>query len=273
MSSDKLSTREIQLRCLGVLKAFDELCRENNLCYYLSGGTLLGAVRHHGFIPWDDDVDVMMPRTDYMKLLQLSCRDSHYRMYSAERNADYCRAWARMVDTQTYSREDTLFEGDTAAVYIDIFPIDGVPASRFASKIFFTRIRLLDVLCKFPRRKRVSEAERRRTAKKILRVLLGWLPLDTHALALSMNSVAMHQCYDSSAYRGVSMVTHYGSREKMPAAVFEHAVDVDFEGLKLPAPCGWDTYLTRLYGDYMTLPPEHAQVSAHTADYAATKAE
>ena len=271
MVSAKLSVRDIQLRCLGVLKAFDETCRENKLNYYLSGGTLLGAVRHHGFIPWDDDVDVMMPRADYLKLLDLSIPDSRYKMYSAEKNTDYCRAWARMVDTQTRTCSETLFEGDTEGVYIDIFPVDGIPSGRFASRLFFARLRLIDVLCKFPRRKRVSDVERWQTAKKILSILLSRLPLDTHALALKMNRIAMRQDFGKSAFRGVSMVTHYGAREKMPADVFDHAVDVEFEGLKLPGPCGWDTYLTRLYGDYMTLPPEHAQVSAHAADYTASE--
>ena len=267
MSSAELSTREVQLRCLSVLKAFDAVCRENHLNYYLSGGTLLGAIRHRGFIPWDDDVDVMMPRADYMKLLDVPMSDPRYAMFSAEKCADYCRAWARMTDTRTRTQQVGLFDGDTDAIYIDIFPIDGMPTGKLASRLFFARIRLLDVLCKFPRRKRISDVERWRTAKILLRTLLGWLPLNTHALALKMNRIAQRQPYDARDFRGVSMVTHYGARERMPAEVFDHAVDVEFEGLKLPAPCGWDFYLTRLYGDYMQLPPEHARVGTHAASY------
>ncbi len=273
MSSAELSTREVQLRCLSVLKAFDAVCRENHLNYYLSGGTLLGAIRHRGFIPWDDDVDVMMPRADYMKLLDVPMSDPRYAMFSAEKCADYCRAWARMTDTRTRTQQVGLFDGDTDGIYIDIFPIDGMPAGKLASRLFFARLRLLDVLCKFPRRKRISSVERWRTAKIMLRALLGWLPLDTHALALRMNRVAQKQPYETRDFRGVSMTTHYGARERMPAEVFDHAVDVEFEGLKLPAPCGWDFYLTRLYSDYMQLPPEHARASEHSASYAKTAEE
>ena len=264
-----LTTREIQLSCLELLKGFDELCRAQDLRYFLSGGTLLGAIRHRGFIPWDDDVDVMMPRADYERLLSLPIRDMRWGLYSLETKPDYGRPWARMTDESTRRTGDALFAGDTAGTYIDIFPIDGVPEGALASKLFYRRIRLLDMLSRTAMRNSIGKGERLPRLKKAAAALLR--PIGPRPFSRAMNRVAARQRYDGK-YRGVAMITHYGAREKMPAGVFEHAVEVDFEGLRLPAPCGYDAYLTRLYGDYMVLPPEHRRVTHHST-YQRTEGE
>lgn len=262
----ELSIREIQLSCFDVMKAFDAFCRENHLTYFLSGGTLLGAVRHKGFIPWDDDVDLMMPRADYQRMLTIPFPDENYGFFSLEAMPKYSRAWVRMTDRRTKVTNTTLFANDTAATYIDIFPIDGIPAGKWASKWYFIRIRILDALCKCAKRNYVPKGQRFLILKKVLRVLLA--PIGAHRFAVWMNRVARRYPFETSAYRGVTMVTHYGMREMMPAEVFDRAVDVEFEGLKMPAPVGYDTYLTNLYGDYMTPPPAHQQMSDHGMAFA-----
>lgn len=262
----ELSIREIQLSCFDVMKAFDAFCRANQLTYFLSGGTLLGAVRHKGFIPWDDDVDLMMPRADYQRMLTIPFPDANYGFFSLEAMPEYSRAWVRMTDKRTRLANTTRFTGDTMATYIDIFPIDGIPAGKWATRWYFARIRILDALCKCAKRNFLSPGERFSGLKKVLRVLLA--PIGAHRFAVWMNRVARRYPFEGSAYRGVTMVTHYGAREKMPAEVFDHAVDVEFEGVKMPAPVGYDTYLTNLYGDYMTPPPAHRQMSDHMSVYA-----
>jgi len=107
-----------------------------------------------------------------------------------------------------------------------------------------------------------------RALKKIAAALLR--PIGPKPFARRMNRIAMKQAYDGK-YRGVSMITHYGARERMPAGVFDHAVDVEFEGLRLPAPYGWDVYLSRLYGNYMEIPPEHRRVT-HNSSYQKSEA-
>lgn len=267
MSDQILSVREVQLHCFSIMKVFDAFCREHGLTYYLSGGTLLGAVRHKGFIPWDDDVDLMMPRPDYLRFLALSkdFNDPRWGIFAPELKKDYSRAFLRMTDESTKLLKPSRYGDDTAATYIDIFPIDGVPAGKTATKLFYARIRLCDALCKCAKRQFTDEHERMRLAKNILRIILK--PVGAHFFAMRMNRIAMKAPYEGSSYRGVSMVTHYGAREKMPAEVFDHAVDVEFEGMMLPAPCGWDQYLSRLYGDYMQLPPEHRRKSGHISQY------
>lgn len=252
-----LSTREIQLSCLKVLVEFDGLCRARGLRYFLSGGTLLGAIRHRGFIPWDDDVDVMMPRADYERLLAMG----DGRIFSLN-SGDYGRPWARMADESTRRSSEALFSGDTDGAYIDIFPIDGVPADARRERRFYRRIRICDMLWRTATRNSIGANERLRTIKKIAAALLR--PIGAKPFARRMNRIAMAQNYDGE-FRGVSMITHYGARERMPAGVFDRAVEVEFEGLHLPAPCGWDEYLSRLYGDYMTLPPQHQRATHHSS--------
>lgn len=264
-----LSTREIQLSCLEILKGFDALCRAHGLRYFLSGGTLLGAIRHRGFIPWDDDVDVMMPRSDYEKLLRLSPDDARWGFYSLHTKKGYGRPWARMTDERTRRAGKALFTGDTAGTYIDIFPIDGVPEDALAAKLFYRCIRLLDMLGRTAMRNSIGEKERMQGLKKLAAALLR--PIGPRPFSRAMNRIARRQNYNGK-YRGVAMITHYGSRERMPAEVFDHVVDVDFESLRLPAPCGYDAYLTRLYGDYMQLPPEHRRVT-HNSSYQRTEDE
>jgi len=266
----EMTLREVQLSCLDIMKAFDAFCKENKLTYYLSGGTLLGAVRHQGFIPWDDDVDLMMPREDYQRMLTLDFPDPNYGFFCLEKMADYSRPWVRMTDKRTVISGMAHYSGDTQAICIDIFPIDGVPAGRLATKLFFKRIRLNDALCKSAKRNYTPEGERFRRLKAVLRALLT--PIGARRLALRMNRIAMAHPFATSAYRGVSMVTHYGEREKMPAGVFDHSVELPFEGLPFPAPNGYHEYLSRLYGDYMQLPPEHAR-SCHFARYTRSEEE
>lgn len=263
--SKELTLREAQLIGLKIMKAFDVFCRENGLIYYLSGGTLLGAVRHKGFIPWDDDVDLMMPRADYQKMIAIGFPEGDCKLYSLENSHGYCRPWARLTDASTILCGESYFHGDSEGLGIDIFPIDGVPEGRLATKLFFKQIRLNDALCKSARRNRIPEGERLARIKAFLPKLLK--PIGAKRFARRMNHIAMKQPFADSRFRGVSMVTHYGEREKMPAEVFDHPIELDFEDMKCPAPNGYDLYLTRLYGDYMQLPPESAR-GRHFARYA-----
>jgi len=253
----ELSLRDIQMSSLRIMKAFDAFCREHKLTYYLSGGTLLGAIRHKGFIPWDDDVDLMMPRPDYQRMLSMDFSDPRYSLYCLEKSDGYSRPWVRLTDKSTVVSGTAHFDGDSEGLAIDIFPIDGVPEGRLATKLFFKRIRLNDALCKSAKRKVIPEGERFRRLKTILPMLLR--PIGAKRFAVRMNRIAMGQPFETGKFRGVSMVTHYGEREKMPAMVFDHPVEVDFEDMKCPAPNGYHEYLSRLYGDYMQLPPEHAR--------------
>lgn len=253
--------REIQQVELGILRHLDQVCRENGLHFFLSNGTLLGAVKYEGFIPWDDDIDVFMPRYDYDRLMRLSGADSGpYRLLSQERTSGWRLPFAKLCDLSTCKQETCADFGADIGLDVDIFPLDawsggaaqarrcglwrrGVSASiesrflsprtgwrRAALYLFWRLSRLLG--CGFFCRRIRREAERGR------------------ALA-------------APAYLGCVVWSLYGGRELIPAEVFGSSVPVRFEGHTYCAPGGYDTYLRRLYGDYAPDPPPDKQVSHH----------
>ena len=252
----ELSIREVQAECLEMLRFLDAFCRKHGLDWYLSGGTLLGAVRHKGFIPWDDDADIMLPRASYERLLSLAGEidsGSPYRLMYIGKDDTYHRCWARLCDTRTARLGEGKYFGEQYGVFVDIYPIDGAPAGRLAGELYFRRMRFWDVLNKVQKLKRFRHGERLlRLIAKPLR-LIGPIPF-----AKRMSRVPLRYDYDTSPNRCVALAcSHYWTREIMPAEVFDHAVPVRFEDMTLPAPRGWDHYLRALYGNYMEIPEKY----------------
>lgn len=259
----ELSAAEIQARGLDLLDLFDRVCGENHLTYFLSGGTLLGAVRHKGFIPWDDDTDVMMPRGDFLKFQELigGYLGDRYGYGSVYVDEEYRRPWARLWDKETKMVNFSIYDDQTAHIFLDVFPIDGVPTGKFATVLFFRMMRVLDASCKMSKRKFLHMTERMGAFKLAIHPLFH--KIGGHWFAMQMQRLAMKFPFGKTKYAGVSMTIKYGAREKLPYEVFASAVEVEFCGRKLPAPVGWKQYLTALYGDYMQLPPVEKRDEHH----------
>ena len=263
MEKRYLSLEEYHAVLFDMLKQVDAVCKAEHLSYFLSGGTLLGAIRHKGFIPWDDDIDLMMPRPDYEIFLEKAGKHlpKRYILAFPGRSGDYSQAWIRIMDTRGAVDDSGMQRAVTQSLFVDIFPIDGLPANEMLSNLCFKRVRAWDILLKSARRKALYPYERLRTLKKILMQLTRIRSLPKYAL--SLNKSARRYSFDRAHYAGVLAVTHYGNRERMPVEVFRGSVMVPFEGGMFPAPIGYHTYLSRLYGDYMVLPPEKERVSDH----------
>ena len=144
--------RPLQLRILKNLLAIDKVCKEHNLRYYIMAGTMLGAVRHKGFIPWDDDLDIGMPRADY-DLLMTNAKEwlpEPYEAVCAENDKEYPLPFAKIQDADTtlIERMHLKYLG---GVYIDVFPLDGVPTGRMAQRMHFAKYEFYKrVLYRFP---------------------------------------------------------------------------------------------------------------------------
>lgn len=265
-STPRLTQKDIQAVCMEMLRLVDRICKAENIPYFLSGGTLIGAVRHQGFIPWDDDIDVMIPRPDYERFLKVAPKymPKRYQLAHCSLAGDYAMPWIRFWDMHTKLVPSHTQKVFTGHLFLDVFPIDGLPTNKRASDLFFKKIRGHDILLKCARRRALWPDERLQALKKVLMALTSFR--EPRQWACSLDRAAKKHPFEKARFAGVVTVTHYGSRERMPVEIYAGSVPVTFEGETFPAPKGWDTYLTNLYGDYMKLPPEEKRVSNHNME-------
>lgn len=250
----KLNLNEIKKMELDILLKFDEFCKHHKLKYYLAGGTLLGAIRHKGFIPWDDDIDICMPRPDYERAIKLfRILDNRYKLRSNHID-NFSAPFAKLVDLDTRVISRISDSNIELNLWIDIFPVDGLPENinavkRIYKKCYFYRgmLRLYDL----------KSIDDKRIVKRMIKHILKPLSLliGRNLFIDKLEKVATQYKYEKSKYVGVITWGLYGIGERMLKSEFEKSVKVDFEGHKFPAFSCWDSYLRGLYHDYMQLPP------------------
>ena len=254
-------TKELQRIELGILREVDSFCRRNGIRYFLCGGTLLGAIRHKGFIPWDDDVDIAMFRDDYERFLaefeSTFCDVKHYKIDSR-----FIYPYAKVYDTRTILHENG-FRNCEYGVFIDLFPFD-VAGQNMRTWRKATRRwqRMRDLLV-------LSNVDFWRKGRSVLKQAILFI---TSPLRLIPNrwflTRLINKTKSISKHPGEQgfvgcLVWGYGEREKVPLSAYGSVVPVEFEGHSFPAMSGWDAYLSSLYGDYMTPPPPDKRVSHH----------
>ena len=259
-----IKSEEIKPLLLDILLHIDSFCKKHGIRYYLSGGTALGAVRHHGFIPWDDDIDIMMFRDDYERFLTLY-KDSdqgEYTLHSFGDNKRYLFPYAKIDNSQTLLIED-LNQPSPFGINIDIFPIDNLPDSIERQKHIYHKAGFLKAVLSL---KQIKINKSRKPAKNILlacgRFLL--LPFSTYSIVKSLATLHRSFPCPESSYCGV-VVWGYGMSEVNEKKVFSGVLLTSFEGHQFPIPVGYDTYLHSLYGNYMELPPLEKRKTHHSS--------
>ncbi|MCH5164088.1 MAG: LicD family protein [Clostridiales bacterium] len=254
-----LNIQEIHSALLGILTEFDRICRKHNLKYSLTFGTLIGAVRHKGFIPWDDDVDVIMPRPDYEKFrsLALSGELGEHFLLSDDRGKKAFYPFLKLMDERygikTWSHREVPY------LYIDIFPLDGAPegdkaiTKKFRRRTFYNGLAAL-ARWAVPDKKRYL----------ILRLigfpfyLIGTLYGNARASKNALKN-ALKDDYESS--EKVAIFVFCLSRAVLDRKMFDDLVELPFEDRSFYAIAAYDKYLRNDYGDYMTPPPKNKQVT------------
>ncbi len=262
----KLSLDEIKKIELDMLLAFHNFCEENKLQYSLCGGTLLGAIRHKGFIPWDDDIDVFMPRPDYEKLRSLwsgKCITENYYLLDwknpEKKNGRPMMFYPflKLIDLHTEVNAKDVSNKYYTGIWIDIFPIDGLPSSKketvkIYKKVWFWRQLFSLHFCK----KIIAKGFVQKLVKipfvPIAKVMNG------SNICKRLDELSLSFSYESSGFVG-GIINGYGPQEKIEKKVLE-PIAVEFEGHTLWGIKGFDTYLSNLYGDYMQLPPEEKRI-------------
>lgn len=255
----EITLNEMQRIEFQLLTQFDLVCRENGLRYYLDGGTLLGAVCYDGFIPWDDDIDLKMPRPDYEKLLKLKdVFPAHVELDVP--SPDRCLyTFIKLVDTRTVLEEQSGKNTKVTGIYIDILPMDGHPSDPAICKKHLARIRRLNSLFHESqsgfRRMRSSSSRRTR-----LKGLLYHLIYSPWKLYQRMTRAAKKYAYDASAQVGL-LVEGDPIRERFEKSWLEPPAMLLFEGNRFPAPNAAEEHLSVFYRKpisrelyYMNLP-------------------
>lgn len=245
---------------LDLFRQFLDICARIGLTYYLLGGTLLGAVRHQGFIPWDDDIDVGMPRRDYTRFLELSPRylSEGIFLQTCWTDPEFPCNYAKLRNSRTTFIEPGLKHRDIHhGVYIDIFPLDFYPDKGrlfFDSKALLLKLRLTDGFLPGGMK---PHAKLVRCLSRILYPSLSQAVVRREALFCSVK-------------RGAFIANHcgaWGKKETVPAHWYGEGTVVRFEGLEVLAPSGYHAWLTQVYGDYMALPPPEQRISHHFIEF------
>ena len=261
--------RAIQLKELDIVRAFVHVCDANGLTYYMVGGTLLGAVRHKGFIPWDDDMDFAMPRADYERFLRGLYKQlpDHIKVDHFKFDPNVYFYPMKLMDTEVQVTEKRLERFDQISyLSIDVFPIDGFPNDWLKRKFYklkFYYYKMLIGFCNVDRLR--TNVKRSRLEKILIRFA------EVFQLNKRLKLVKIRDRYDRFLRNNskdccdlIGDITgRYGFKEFVPRSYFGIPKKLVFEDLELAAPSRYEDYLRHIYGDYMKLPPEEDRVSDH----------
>jgi len=252
--------RNLQLLELDILKEIVAICDDNNLKYYIIGGTFLGAVRHKGFIPWDDDIDIAMPRDSYEIFLNIASNKlpKHMKIenFITNHKCQFCITKVQNINAKIMEYTDETY------VCVDVFPIDGTPNNKYLRKWHCFRVALKKKLMFSVLLSPFCKLRKLSLKGQIISKIMKILPIDHYYQAnkeqQKMDRLLKGQKIDNSNYIG-TILGSYGAREIVPKAYFGDGTFYEFEGIKFRGPSMHNEYLTRIYGDYMKIPPIESQ--------------
>ena len=259
----KEELRTYQLIQLELLDYFHTFCVENNLCYYLIGGTLLGAVRHKGFIPWDPDIDVAIPRKDYEifkeKMLDNGNDKYYYSHYLTEKNHASPHALLRLKKTHVIINGKKSKHEDSDGIYLDIFPLDYPPENKRLQKKQENSIKRIRKIIYY---KRCTIFDKNKHIKNALKwfISICLKPISLRFLNKRLDKIEMKYSNISSNYL-VSMSSHYSySKQMIKKDVYGKPKNILFEGKYYYSPNNEKAYLEQIFGkNYMEPPNESSR--------------
>lgn len=258
MNKNYLSLSEIKELQLNILEVIDSFCKKKELRYSLAAGSLLGAVRHHGYIPWDDDIDIMMPRPDYdVFVMEFIGYSPNLIMQDVSTDPCHYLPWAKVYDNRT----ECISYNSISGVYVDVFPIDGLPDKSLLVGYYKSKQKISKLLWQ-SRKINYHYLPNNSISLRIKTFIKRFVFPSRNKVIVRWKKLYNTYPYESSKYAG-AITSIYGMREHMPKTVFDNYVDLPFEGKYYKCIKAYDSYLSKLYGDYMRLPPVEKRVSHH----------
>lgn len=251
----EITLEEMQQIELNILLAFDALCKKHGLRYYMDGGTLLGAMCYEGFIPWDDDIDLKMPRPDYERFLDLANElPSHIRLEKP--SAAQCEyLFTKLVDTRTLLIENPGAHEKRSGVYVDLFPMDGYPEQKSIRHKHLRHLARLNTRFHCA----VQHFSDMKASPSLQTRLKGHLYdhiYRPYRLYLQLERTARRYDYDRASRVGL-LIEGDAKKECFQKSWLEPTVLLEFEGHHFPAPCGYREHLRVFYGSHITAEEYH----------------
>ena len=249
---------EIKTIQLDILRNVHDFCANNDLTYFLSHGTLIGALRHRGFIPWDDDIDIFMPREDYERFCMLfpkSESELHLKLANADTKPFYGRAMSKVFDVRTRLVEPNYKGDDELGLNIDVWPLDGVPDNEKKRIRHLNRIKIYQK-CLYGHILKFDSCEG--FLQKLVHIIM--LPIPTKFIIRRINCRLMRYRYSDSTVVTCAVDPYKKSYKK---EWFARGVLTPFENAKVYIPNGAVEILEEIYGEYMVLPPEDQRKPHH----------
>ena len=247
---------------LDIVKEVVAICEKHGFTYFMLGGTMLGAIRHKGFIPWDDDIDLGMPRKDYDRFLEIAPKElsKHLKLVNYHTDPEYHYYITRILDTETKVEEERIGNDNRYTnASIDIFPVDGTPNNKVLRKIYFFRVLYHRALMSLCYKDSIDRKRPRGTAEKVLLWVMERLPVEKMTTPYKqkekIDKLLRKQKVEGSKFIG-NIMGAYRTKEIVPAEFYGKGKMYPFEDVELHGMEMADEYLKWTYGDYMQLPPE-----------------
>lgn len=266
--NEELSLEQLKSIEIRLLSDVNKICEKEGFRYSLGGGTLLGAVRHGGFIPWDDDIDIMMPRPDYDAFISycLSHEEVPFKIKAWETDKTYVDLSAKIYDAQTVLIDDNTCDyEDKIGVFIDVFPIDGLANTYKQAKKVFNATTFKRELLVAAKWKKYFKSKTHAWYYEPFRFGMFLLSRFVNKQKLFDKIQEKYKKIDFDKVKFAAAVGgSYRKKEILEQSVFTNLNKLIFENEEFCAIAQYDTYLSSIYGDYMKLPPEEKRVSHHS---------
>ena len=265
--NNEINLEQLKKIELDLLKSVHEICVRENFRYSLGGGTLLGAVRHKGFIPWDDDIDIMMPRPDYNAFIDycITHDDVPFSVQCYKTDKEYVDLSAKIYNPNTVLEEECATDKEQkTGVFIDVFVIDGLGDTYKRAKKAFRATSFKRELLVAAQWKKFFRSKTRAWYYEPIRFLFYIM---SRFVNKSKLFEAIQKKYERINFNAVNYAAavggSYREKEILPQKVFSNLTELQFEGYGFKTIEAYDEYLSSIYGDYMRLPPEEKRVSHH----------